>query len=94
MMICRKNGTNFPATYLRQIEAVVGDFIVYYEPGRTGPGDRGRTGRSAYVATAQVTGVRPDPLRSGCFYAVVDPSTYVAFDRPVPFRDGARYYER
>jgi putative restriction endonuclease len=23
---------HFPATYLRQVEAAVGDFIVYYEP--------------------------------------------------------------
>jgi putative restriction endonuclease len=56
--------------------------------------DRGRSGRRAYVAVAQVTGVRPDPARRGFFYADIDPSTYVTFDRPVPFRKNERYYER
>jgi putative restriction endonuclease len=30
---------HFPAAYRRQVEAAVGGFIVYYEPGRTGIGD-------------------------------------------------------
>ena len=85
---------HFPSTYLRQVEAAVGDFIVYYEPGRTGLDERHRVGRRAYVATARVTEIRPDPSKPGHFYAVIDPSTYVGFDRPVPFRDGAHYYER
>ena len=85
---------HFPSTYLRQVEAAVGDFIVYYEPGRTGLDERHRVGRRAYVATARVTEVRPDPSKPEHFYAVIDPSTYVGFDRPVPFRDGAHYYEQ
>jgi putative restriction endonuclease len=72
----------------------VDDFILYYEPGRVGAHDRGRYGRRAYVAVAKVTGIRPDPARRGFFYADVDPSTYVTFDRPVPFREGQHYYER
>jgi putative restriction endonuclease len=70
------------------------DFILYYEPGRVGVHDRGRSGRRAYVAVAQVTGVRPDPARHGFFYADIDPATYVTFDRPVPFREDDHYYER
>ena len=85
---------HFPAAYLRQVEAAAGDFVVYYEPGRTGLDDRARTGRQAYVATARVVDLRPDPGRRGHFYAAIDPRSYVPFDRPVPFREGSHYYER
>jgi putative restriction endonuclease len=85
---------HFPATYLRPAQAAVDDFILYYEPGRVGAHDRSRYGRRAYVAVARVTGVRPDPARGGFFYADIDPSTYVTFDRPVPFRAGEHFYER
>lgn len=84
---------HFPATYLRQVEAAVGDFIVYYEPGRTEQSDRLRTGLRSYVATARVTDVRPDPLKPEHYYAIIDPSTYLTFDRPVAFREGTHYYE-
>ena len=83
---------HFPEIYLRQVESTIDDFIVYYEPGRVGTQDRGRYGRRAYVAVAQVAGVRPDPSRGGHFYA--DITNYMTFDRPVPFRDGDHYYER
>jgi putative restriction endonuclease len=85
---------HFPETYRRQAEATVGDFIIYYEPGRVGADDRARHGRRAYVAVAQVTGIRLDPSRKGHFYADIAPETYVTFDRPVPFREGEHYYER
>jgi putative restriction endonuclease len=83
---------HFPETYLRQAEATIGDFIIYYEPGRVGTQDSGRYGRRAYVAVAEVTGVRADPSRGGHFYA--DITDYVTFDRPVPFREGDHFYER
>jgi putative restriction endonuclease len=85
---------HFPRTYLRAVEAAVGDLIVYYEPGRTGLGERGRTGRQAYVATARVTDVRPDTERRDHYFALIDPASYIVFDRPVPFREGGHYYER
>lgn len=37
---------HFPSIYLRQIEATVGDWIVYYEPRATG--SNSATGRQAY----------------------------------------------
>jgi putative restriction endonuclease len=83
---------HFPEIYLRQVEATIGDFIIYYEPGRVGTQDRGRHGRRAYVAVAEVSGVRPDPSRGGHFYA--DITNYMTFDRPVPFREGDHFYER
>jgi len=75
---------HFPETYLRAAQAAIGDFILCYEPGRVAAHDRGRYGRRAYVAVAQVTGIRPDPARPGFFYADIDPLTYVPFVRPVP----------
>jgi putative restriction endonuclease len=83
---------HFPETYLRPVESTIGDFIVYYEPGRVGTQDRGRHGRRAYVAVAQVTGVRSDRSRGGHYYA--DITNYLPFDRPVPFHEGDHYYER
>jgi len=37
---------HFPRTYLRQVEAAVGDWIVYYEPRRT-KGPASSSGRQA-----------------------------------------------
>jgi putative restriction endonuclease len=80
---------HFPRTYLRQAEAAVGDWIVYYEPRR--PGATGSGGRQAYFATALVEGIRRDPARDDHFYA--DVSGYLELDRPVPFREGEHFYE-
>lgn len=85
---------HFPAMYLRQVEQAIGDHIVYYEPGRTEQSDRERTGRRAYVAVARLTHVIPDRNRPKHFYAIIDPASYIDFDRPVHFREGAMVYER
>ena len=81
---------HFPKSYLKQVENAVGDFIVYYEPRRsTGPSSS--TGRQAYFAAARVTGIRPDSKLDDHYYADVD--KFIEFDRPVPFRSNATYYE-
>jgi putative restriction endonuclease len=82
---------HFPRTYLRQVEAAVADWIIYYEPRRRSgdPGSRG--GRQAYFGTARVTAVQPDARIPDHFYAFV--SDFLQFDRPVPFKEGAHYYE-
>ena len=82
---------NFPRTYLRTVEATIGDWIVYYEPRRPSADLSSRGGRQSYFATARVTGVRPDPRKDDSYYA--DISDYLEFPRPVPFRDGEHYYE-
>ncbi|MBW4091743.1 MAG: restriction endonuclease [Proteobacteria bacterium] len=82
---------HFPRTYLRQVEAAVGDWIIYYEPRRAGGEANNRDGRQAYFATARVDSVRTDPTLADHFYAFV--SEYLAFDRPVPFREGGEFYE-
>jgi len=52
---------HFPRTYLRQAEAAVGDWIVYYEPRRTSADSSSHGGRQAYFVTARVREFRPLP---------------------------------
>ncbi len=82
---------HFPRTYLRQVEAAKGDFVVYYEP-RRASGDLSSTGgRQAYFATARIADVAPDRARPDHFYALID--SYLEFPRAIPFREGWRYFE-
>src|ERR1700722_12611053 len=82
---------HFPRTYLRQAEAAVGDWIVYYEPRRTSSDLSSHGGRQSYFATAHLDRIDPDPTLADHFYARV--SQYLEFDRDVPFRMGERYPE-
>lgn len=80
---------HFPRTYLPQMKRCVGDWIVYYEPRRSQGNQPG--GRQVYFATAMVTGIREDSRVLDHFYA--DIQGYFEFPNPVPFREGAQYYE-
>lgn len=82
---------HFPHTYLKQVEAAIGDWIVYYEPRRSSHDERSRGGRQSYFAIAQVISVRPDPAREGHYYA--DVQGYLDFGKPVPFKEGNFFYE-
>ena len=82
---------HFPRTYLKQAEAAVGDWIVYYEPRRSSSDLSSRGGRQVYFATARVQGIERDPNLADHFYARV--SDFLEFDRPIPFKDGQFYYE-
>lgn len=82
---------HFPRTYLHQVEATVGDWIIYYEPRRSSSDLGSRGGRQAYFAAARVTAVQSDPHIHHHFYAFI--SDFLQFDRPVPFREGDHYYE-
>ena len=82
---------HFPRSYLRQVEAAKGDWVLYYEPRRRSGDLASRGGWQAYFATARLTDIVPDPSRSDHFYALV--SDYLEFDHPVPFNDGNFYYE-
>jgi putative restriction endonuclease len=82
---------HFPRTYLRQVEAARGDWIIYYEPRRSSADPSSRGGRQVYFATARIADAIPDPTTADHFYALVD--SYLDFARPVPFREGSRYYE-
>lgn len=85
---------HFPRTYLRQVEASVGDWIVYYEPRRTNSLDASRGGRQSYFATARVDRVVSDPHKSDHFYAIIASHTYLEFEHAVPFRELGGTYER
>jgi putative restriction endonuclease len=82
---------HFPATYLNQARAALNDWIVYYEPRRVSAEASSRGGRQAYFAAARVRDIARDPAREDHYYAYVD--SYLELARPVPFREGARYYE-
>jgi putative restriction endonuclease len=82
---------HFSRTYLAQARAAVGVWIMYYEPRRSTGELFSRGGRQAYFAVARVTSVEPDPKLADHFYAYM--SDYLELDRPVPFREGAHYYE-
>ncbi|WP_193337457.1 HNH endonuclease [Devosia beringensis] len=82
---------HFQATYLRQVEAAVGDWIIYYEPRRSTGELNSSGGRLCYFATARVTGIVAHPAIDGHFYALM--SDYLPFDHPVSFRRGGDYYE-
>jgi putative restriction endonuclease len=82
---------HFPRTYLRQVQAAAGDWIIYYEPRRASTDLESRGGRQAYFATARVQTIERDSSREDHFYARV--SDYLEFDRAVPFKDGDFYYE-
>jgi len=82
---------HFPRTYLRQAEAALNDWIVYYEPRRSTGDPSSVGGRQAYFATARLTRITPDPSRDDHFYGWM--ADYLEFDRPVPFKEGAFYYE-
>jgi putative restriction endonuclease len=82
---------HFPRTYLGPAEAAVGDWVVYYEPRRTSGEPSSRGGRQAYFAIAHLDRIERDTTKADHFYGLV--SQFLAFDQPVPFRQGNRYYE-
>jgi putative restriction endonuclease len=76
----------FPQMYLDRARAVIGDWIIYNEPSKFG--SRG------YFAVAQVRDVVPDPGSPGMYLALIEPGTYLDFERLVPFRDEEGRLER
>lgn len=75
---------HFPKTYLNYAQKMVGDWIIYYEPGRG-------EGRKSYFATAKVEQIIEDQNRSNHYYALV--SNFLEFENSVPFRTGNQCFE-
>lgn len=75
---------HFPKQYLKRIEALIGDWIIYYEPRRN-------NGRMVYFATAQITDVDGDNKKQDHYYARID--NYLEFEHPVPFKQNGIYYQ-
>ncbi|MGR9343487.1 HNH endonuclease [Rhizobium leguminosarum] len=82
---------HFPRTYLRQVEAARGDWIVYYEPRRPSSDLMKTGGRQAYFATARVADIIPDPSKPDHYYALIE--DFLPFDHAVPFKETDHYYE-
>lgn len=82
---------HFPKTYLNQVKAMVGDWIVYYEPRRQDADPAGRGGRQAYFATARVQRIEADPRLGNHYYAFV--TDFLEFENPIPFREEGKYLE-
>ena len=82
---------HFPRQYLRRVEQVVGDWIIYYEPRRPDRSLSSTGGRQTYFATARVVRVEPDPARSDHFYAYM--ADYLEFPEPVSFKQNGRLLE-
>ena len=66
----------FPRRYLKAIEEAVGDWIVYFEPVKSGP--RG------YFAVAKIARVMPKPASDERYLALIEPGSFLHFDREVP----------
>ena len=77
----------FPSQYLSRASQFVGDWIIYYEP-RRGPTGKG------YYAIARVERVIPDPTAAGMYLALIEPGSYLPFERPVPFSGPEGVVER
>jgi len=82
---------HFPHTYLRQVEAARGDWIVYYERRRPSGDLMKAGGKQAYFATARITDIIEDPSKAYHIYPLID--DFLPFDHPVPFKDTDNYYE-
>jgi putative restriction endonuclease len=76
---------DFPRAYLRAVEEAVGDWIVYYEPTKAGP--RG------YFAVARIARVLPKPGAPGRHLALIEPGSFLPFDREVPRLENGRPLE-
>ena len=81
---------HFPNKYLRQANAAIGDWIVYYEPRRTS-GPFSSDGRQSYFAIAHLERIEPDPKLPDHSYARL--IGYAEFDRTVPFKIEEKYFE-
>lgn len=77
----------FPKQYLGRASQFVGDWIIYYEPVR-GPTSKG------YYAIARVERIIPDPTATGMYLALIEPGSYLPFERPVAFSGAEGLVER
>ena len=84
---------HFPRTYLNYVQQAVGDYIVYYEPRRSSAELSSRGGRQSYFGAARVKSVIEDTDMQNHYFAIIDRTTYLDFDTPVPFQEGGQYYE-
>ena len=75
----------FPDQYLSRASQMVGDWVIYMEPVKAG--------RKGYHAVAKVDRITPDPRNAGMHIAIIDPNSYLDFDRSVAFQTAGNYPE-
>lgn len=76
----------FPRPYLSRASQMVGDWVIFLEPTKVG--------KKGYHAVAKVSQITPDPRIADMYLAIIDPATYLEFDRDVPFQSEGDYPER
>jgi putative restriction endonuclease len=76
----------FPDNYLSRASQMVGDWVIFMEPVKAG--------RKGYHAVGKVVQIAHDPRNAGMHLAIIDPSSYLEFDRNVPFQIAGSYPER
>ena len=69
----------FPAMYFERASQLEGDWIVYYEPVKV-------RNSKGYHAIARVDRIVPDPTKAAMYLALIEPGSYLPFERPVPFK--------
>jgi len=76
----------FPKIYKSRVDKLVGDWIIYYEP-------RGGGGRLGYNAIAKVQQIVPDPSIANMFIAIIEPGSFLPFERFVPYYSDTGFLE-
>jgi putative restriction endonuclease len=76
----------FPEPYLSRASQTAGDWVIFMEPVKAG--------RKGYHAVGKVEQIAPDPRNAGMYLAIIDPTSYLEFDRNVPFQVAGNYPER
>jgi putative restriction endonuclease len=76
----------FPDVYLSRASQMVGDWVIVMEPVKAG--------RKGYHAVGKVDQITPDPRNAGMYLAIIDPASYLEFDRNVPFQVSGNYPEQ
>lgn len=76
----------FPAMYLDRALPLVGDWVIYK--------GTEKSAHPGYFAMAKVEAIVPDPSTRGMHLALIEPGSYLDFEREVPFRDRGERVER
>lgn len=76
----------FPGMYLDRASPLVGDWVIYK--------GTEKSAQPGYFAMAKVRSIVPDPSRPGRHLALIEPGSYLDFERPVPIRDRGEQVER
>jgi putative restriction endonuclease len=76
----------FPASYLKRALPLIGDWIVYK--------GTEKSDRPGYFAIAKLQDIVPDPSAPGRYLALIEPNSYLDFERDVPFRTTEGQVER